>query len=544
MSSIPTKQIDGDVAVGRNVSAGGNANIQGNVRIGHNLKVEGWLDAPNIKGPNKGVFLNEDQLKEAYPVPRKGWWALVGDILPAPLYIVEDGKWVPTGEKAGNPNIDMEQYREEVIRLGEAVNDVKEGEAENSRNIDQIRQSVNSIGGSLSSLENKVTENEGNLAAEATVRASADNEMMAAIALLRRALDESEDGTFAQGIREDIDTLFGALTMIRDDQQLSQAEIDQIKADIESILSENFSDRIENLREVLDFLDGVKDTDSLFGLLENIRQMIRDDKRDLQSHANNNKVHISVLSLAEEEELDDEEGAYVRPGMYRVQIGAYDLHPDRNGDMLLFNAWGRWDYTISEEDGTWSVPVHRVKINRYGVWSQSGTYNSDNIYSHDDWKPLGVSAEDNKSDTYMDFAPDDSCSDLKAGMYVYAADSLTEERCVMAVSYCDGLRKNIQGGGYTTRWSREYQCLRLSALGLECRTGRAYMGAPSQDPFPITWDEWEPVGSGAAECFTDEEIEAIAMSVGGYILPAEVVEPMTDPEIDDLAVKTGIADNT
>lgn len=56
MSSIPTKQIDGDVAVGRNVSAGGNAVVRGCVTIGHNLKVEGWLHAPNIKGACKGYF--------------------------------------------------------------------------------------------------------------------------------------------------------------------------------------------------------------------------------------------------------------------------------------------------------------------------------------------------------------------------------------------------------------------------------------------------------------------------------------------------------
>lgn len=86
MSLIPTKQIDGDVAVGRNVSAGGDATIQGNVRIGHNLKVEGWLDARNIKGPNKGIFLDVTKLREAYPLPHDGWWALVGNTLPAPLY--------------------------------------------------------------------------------------------------------------------------------------------------------------------------------------------------------------------------------------------------------------------------------------------------------------------------------------------------------------------------------------------------------------------------------------------------------------------------
>lgn len=75
MSSIPTKQIDGDVAVGRNVSAGGNANIQGNARVGHDLVVEGWLEAKNIKGVNKGLFATVAALREAYPQPHDGWFA-------------------------------------------------------------------------------------------------------------------------------------------------------------------------------------------------------------------------------------------------------------------------------------------------------------------------------------------------------------------------------------------------------------------------------------------------------------------------------------
>ena len=48
MSSIKTTQIDGDVSVGRNVAIGGKADIAGSVHVGHNLKVDGWLEAPNI----------------------------------------------------------------------------------------------------------------------------------------------------------------------------------------------------------------------------------------------------------------------------------------------------------------------------------------------------------------------------------------------------------------------------------------------------------------------------------------------------------------
>lgn len=75
MSSIPTKHIDGDVAIGRNVSVGGDANVQGSARIGHDLKVEGWLEAKNIKGVNKGLFASAAALREAYPQPHDGWFA-------------------------------------------------------------------------------------------------------------------------------------------------------------------------------------------------------------------------------------------------------------------------------------------------------------------------------------------------------------------------------------------------------------------------------------------------------------------------------------
>lgn len=103
MRLIPTKHLDGDVSVGRNVAAGGNANVQGSVRIGHNLVVEGILDAKNIKGPFKGLYETKAQLEETYPNPRNGWWALVGLPLPAPVYLAYKGQWkVKTGSD-GSP---------------------------------------------------------------------------------------------------------------------------------------------------------------------------------------------------------------------------------------------------------------------------------------------------------------------------------------------------------------------------------------------------------------------------------------------------------
>lgn len=117
MSSIKATQIDGDVSVGRNIAVGGKATVQGSTQIKGNLKVEGWLDAKNIKGANKGIFTTIKKLREAYPLPHDGWWAIVGRTLPGPIYIGDGGEWVATGEEGGNPTIDSEQYNEAVAEL-------------------------------------------------------------------------------------------------------------------------------------------------------------------------------------------------------------------------------------------------------------------------------------------------------------------------------------------------------------------------------------------------------------------------------------------
>ena len=106
MSSIKTTEKEGDVSIGRHVGIGGNANVQGNVVVHMNMKVEGWLDAKNIKGPNKGIFTTVEKLREAFPRPHDGWWAIVGKSLPSPIYVGDGGEWVATGESGGNPMLE------------------------------------------------------------------------------------------------------------------------------------------------------------------------------------------------------------------------------------------------------------------------------------------------------------------------------------------------------------------------------------------------------------------------------------------------------
>lgn len=143
---IKTREIEGDVAIGRHVATGGNATVQGHATIKKNLRVEGWLEAKNIKGPNKGVFTSVAKLKETYPIPHAGWWALVGDTLPAALYIVDGGEWVATGKNAGNPTIDCQQYNDAVAELSDDVEEIKTDVSANRESIEQIATRINAIG--------------------------------------------------------------------------------------------------------------------------------------------------------------------------------------------------------------------------------------------------------------------------------------------------------------------------------------------------------------------------------------------------------------
>lgn len=156
MSSIKNTQINGDVSVGRNVSLGGAARVAGNATIGHNLKVEGWLDAPNVKGANKGVFVSEAALKAAYPHPEPGWFAGVGTSTPLAMWVVSDGAWVAGGGTL-NVTIDNEAW--------EASLDVV-------RNSVVTEQTARSEGDAA--LQDAITE-------EAAARASADEALRADI---------------------------------------------------------------------------------------------------------------------------------------------------------------------------------------------------------------------------------------------------------------------------------------------------------------------------------------------------------------------------
>jgi predicted acyltransferase (DUF342 family) len=118
-----SSNISGGLSVGGTLSVGGKATVSGSVVVGHNVKIEGWLEAKNIKGPNKGVFMTLTALQAAYPNPQNGWFAGVGSSTPFAVFVGVDGEWVPTG---GGMEItaDLDTYESKLNALQETLDEV------------------------------------------------------------------------------------------------------------------------------------------------------------------------------------------------------------------------------------------------------------------------------------------------------------------------------------------------------------------------------------------------------------------------------------
>lgn len=124
--SLNNQSIQGNLSVSRDITTGGHLTARGNSVFDHNVIIKGWLDAKNIKGPCKGLYASVEKLEAAYPKAMPGWYALVGDTLPADVYRAEGGEWVGTGEKGGEVNLYLDQLEEDVANLDDEVKDIQE----------------------------------------------------------------------------------------------------------------------------------------------------------------------------------------------------------------------------------------------------------------------------------------------------------------------------------------------------------------------------------------------------------------------------------
>lgn len=118
-------QIKGDLEVCCSATVAGRMVTRGAALIKGNLKVEGWLDAKNVRAPCKGLFADADALTSSYPEPLPGWWALVGNTIPARIYVALDRRWIDTGEDGGEITVDLDAYDRAIEEISDRVNDLR-----------------------------------------------------------------------------------------------------------------------------------------------------------------------------------------------------------------------------------------------------------------------------------------------------------------------------------------------------------------------------------------------------------------------------------
>ena len=111
-NNIENHSVGGSVAVGRDVTVGGRSIVRGNATFDRDVYISGWLNARNIRGAGKGLYETVDKLNSAYPNPENGWFALVGDTLPADIYRAWGGEWKATGQKGGEPVLEIAKLTE------------------------------------------------------------------------------------------------------------------------------------------------------------------------------------------------------------------------------------------------------------------------------------------------------------------------------------------------------------------------------------------------------------------------------------------------
>lgn len=100
--------LQGSGSVSRSGHIGADLTIGGRAVVRHGLLVEGWLEARHTVGPMKGLFVTPDALRSRWARPEPGWWALVGDTLPAEVWVERKGRWAPTGHMASGVDVPLD----------------------------------------------------------------------------------------------------------------------------------------------------------------------------------------------------------------------------------------------------------------------------------------------------------------------------------------------------------------------------------------------------------------------------------------------------
>ncbi len=85
--------------------------VEGDQEVTGDMTVLGTLRAKHVKQPHMGMYASEEALLAALPTPEKGWYALVGNTLPAELYVCNTaGTWTDTGNEYDGEDVDLTNY--------------------------------------------------------------------------------------------------------------------------------------------------------------------------------------------------------------------------------------------------------------------------------------------------------------------------------------------------------------------------------------------------------------------------------------------------
>ena len=271
MSQTLGRETGGDLAVGRNVTVGGSGTVRGSLFVGHSLTVGGWLEARNIKGPAKGVFRSAEQLRNAYPLPHEGWWALVtvdgtagdGTCL-VQLYVADGGEWV-AAEQGGSPltvSVDFSAYKAEMEAVQGDISALKQGVAQNEEDIGGLRETQAEHAASLGILSSQVGAVQGDISALKQDVAQNKED----IASVKRDVAQNKEDISAlkQDVaqnKEDIASVKRDVAQNKEDISALKQDVAQNKEDI-SVLKQDVAQNKEDIGGLDQQVNALQDTTS------------------------------------------------------------------------------------------------------------------------------------------------------------------------------------------------------------------------------------------------------------------------------------------
>lgn len=185
-NNIENHSVGGSVAVGRDVTVGGRSTVRGNATFDRDVYISGWLNARNIRGAGKGLYETVDKLNSAYPNPENGWFALVGDTLPANIYRAWGGEWKATGQKGGEPVLELAKLTELSESLENEVSARVAADEALKKAIDaEVTARINGDKELSDALTKEIADREKAIADEVLARTTAINEAIEAEAAAR-----------------------------------------------------------------------------------------------------------------------------------------------------------------------------------------------------------------------------------------------------------------------------------------------------------------------------------------------------------------------